>query len=44
MLFISDDLDELQLMLDTGLDSSRMENSLLQPVKSVIAVAEPNKM
>ena len=43
MLFISDDPDELQLMLDMGFDYSSMENYLLQPVKSVIVVAEPNK-
>ena len=43
MLFISDDPDELQLMLDMGFDYSSMENYLLQPVKSGIVVAEANK-
>ena len=43
MLFATDDPDELQQMLDMALDYSSMENYLLQPVKSVIVVAEPSK-
>ena len=43
MLFATDDADELQQMLDKAFDYSSMENYLLQPVKSVIVVAEPSK-
>ena len=40
VLLMTDDQDELQLMLDIIFDYSGMENYLLQPVKSVIVVAE----
>ena len=43
MLFATDDPDELQQMLDMAFDYTSMENYLLQPVKSVIVVAEPSK-
>ena len=43
VLLMTDDPDELQLMLDIAFDYSGMENYLLQPVKSVIVVAEPSK-
>ena len=33
VLFITDEPDELQLMLDMAFDYSGMENFLLQPVK-----------
>ena len=43
VLLMNDDPDELQLMLGIAFDYSGMENYLLQPVKSVIVVAEPSK-
>ena len=43
VLLMTHDPDELQLMLDIAFDYSGMENYLLQPVKSVIVVAEPSK-
>ena len=43
MLFATDDPDELQQMLGMAFDYSNMENYLLQPVKSVIVIAEPSK-
>ena len=43
VLLMTDDPDELQLMLDIAFDYSGMANYLLQPVKSVIVVAEPSK-
>ena len=43
VLLMTDDPDELQLMLDIVFDYSRMEKYLLQPVKSIIVVAEPGK-
>ena len=43
VLLMTDDPEELQLMLDIAFDYSGMENYLLQPVKSVIMVTEQSK-
>ena len=43
VLLITDEPDELQLMLDIAFDYSGMENYLLKSVKHAIVVAEPGK-